>query len=153
MTSVVHDRGQCTITQISNSLLYIKYHIKSQNHQPLSTLVGFRDLATQEEHKHNTAMNANLLRNLSFHARRLRFSPTPSIFSPTATAPTSFSSRSHVPDKPHSLLEDISNEGNTYCLIFSLNYLGVLHMFDKMLLSTLTSYNFSRTGINHQFVL
>ncbi|KAH1086159.1 hypothetical protein AAZX31_07G092800 [Glycine max] len=50
-------------------------------------------------------MNANLLRNLSFHARRLRFSPTP-----TVTAPTCFSSRSHAPDKPHSLVEDISDE-------------------------------------------
>ncbi|TKY44752.1 hypothetical protein E2542_SST31030 [Spatholobus suberectus] len=52
-------------------------------------------------------MNANLLRNLSFHARRLRLSPTPSLFS--LPAPT-FSSRSHAPDKPHSLVEDISNE-------------------------------------------
>ncbi|CAJ1952007.1 unnamed protein product [Sphenostylis stenocarpa] len=53
-------------------------------------------------------MNAIFLRNLSFHARRLRLSPTPSLFS--FTSPTSFSSRSNAPDKPHSLVEDISNE-------------------------------------------
>ncbi|XP_020217863.1 uncharacterized protein LOC109801254 [Cajanus cajan] len=55
-------------------------------------------------------MNANILRNLSFHARRLRLSPTPRLFSFTAS--TSFSSRSHTPDthKPHSLVQDITNE-------------------------------------------
>ncbi|XP_027923790.1 uncharacterized protein LOC114181517 [Vigna unguiculata] len=53
-------------------------------------------------------MNAIFLRSLSFHARRLRLSPTASLFS--LTAPTSFSSRSNAPDKTHSLVEDISNE-------------------------------------------
>ncbi|ESW24713.1 hypothetical protein PHAVU_004G153600 [Phaseolus vulgaris] len=53
-------------------------------------------------------MNVIFLRSLSFHARRLRLSPTASIFS--FTAPTSFSSRSNAPDKPHSVIEDISNE-------------------------------------------
>ncbi|RDX95329.1 hypothetical protein CR513_22172, partial [Mucuna pruriens] len=52
-------------------------------------------------------MNANLVRNLSFHARR-RLSPTPSLFSLPSL--TFFSSRSHTPDKPHSLVEDISND-------------------------------------------
>ncbi|BAU02740.1 hypothetical protein VIGAN_11231300 [Vigna angularis var. angularis] len=53
-------------------------------------------------------MNAIFLRSLSSHARRLRLSPTASLFSLTAL--TSFSSRSNASDKPHSLVEDISNE-------------------------------------------
>ncbi|XP_047149093.1 uncharacterized protein LOC124821272 [Vigna umbellata] len=53
-------------------------------------------------------MNAIFLRSLSSHARRLRLSPTASLF--PLTAPTSFSSRSNASDKPHSLVEDISNE-------------------------------------------
>ncbi|KAL2321159.1 hypothetical protein Fmac_030128 [Flemingia macrophylla] len=52
-------------------------------------------------------MNSNILRNLSFHARRLRLSPTPSLFSFT-----SFSSKPNTsdPHKPHSLVQDITND-------------------------------------------
>ncbi|KAK7314598.1 hypothetical protein VNO77_33125 [Canavalia gladiata] len=51
-------------------------------------------------------MNANLVRNLSFYARRIRLSPTPIFFSSRSNPP----SPSHTHNKDDSLLQDITNE-------------------------------------------
>ncbi|XP_027358346.1 uncharacterized protein LOC113867305 [Abrus precatorius] len=55
-------------------------------------------------------MNPNLLRNLSFHARRLRLPPTPSLLSlfSSRTNPPPLSHHTH--NKRDPLVEDISNE-------------------------------------------
>ncbi|KAK7314601.1 hypothetical protein VNO77_33128 [Canavalia gladiata] len=51
-------------------------------------------------------MNANLVRNLSFYARRIRLSPTRIFFSSRSNQP----SPSHTHNKDDSLLQDITNQ-------------------------------------------